>query len=358
MTLAGINFKVYYFCKQGLEEHYDKEFNIRFKWDLDLLSGYNFEFLDIETPFKMYDFNGVKLLSNFKAISKRDNLTYVFLQGWQVIAYWQVIKQIYFSNVKVIMRGDSNHLLKRSTFKKAAKFIPIYLLFRKVDYFFFVGRKNKSYYKDFKIPESKLLFSPHYVDNDFFKKNYEDLHPQRNALIKKFGLNAAKKTILFVGKLISKKSPQTIIEALKIEANDFQVLFVGSGNLEDYLKEISKSLPVFFTGFLNQTEISEAYIVADCLILPSDANETWGLVVNEAMASNLPVISSNMCGVSYDLVYPIDENLVFKYQNSKDLWRAICYLFDDRIDLIKSKLSIIDKYTPLTTIHNLIRIIK
>jgi glycosyltransferase involved in cell wall biosynthesis len=64
----------------------------------------------------------------------------------------------------------------------------------------------------------------------------------------------------------------------------------------------SGSSPASFAGFLNQTEISRAYVAADCLVLPSDHGETWGLVVNEALASGLPCIVSDACGCSEDLV--------------------------------------------------------
>ena len=66
-----------------------------------------------------------------------------------------------------------------------------------------------------------------------------------------------------------------------------------------------------FVGFLNQSEISRAYVAADCLVLPSDATETWGLVVNEAMASGLPCIVSNACGCAEDLVEPIRPDLCY-----------------------------------------------
>jgi glycosyltransferase involved in cell wall biosynthesis len=56
-----------------------------------------------------------------------------------------------------------------------------------------------------------------------------------------------------------------------------------------------------FAGFLNQKEISEAYVAADCLVLPSDYRETWGLVVNEALASNLPCLVSQACGCAEEL---------------------------------------------------------
>ena len=57
-----------------------------------------------------------------------------------------------------------------------------------------------------------------------------------------------------------------------------------------------------FAGFLNQSRILQAYQDADCLVLPSDNGETWGLVVNEAMASGLPVVVSDQVGCHPDLV--------------------------------------------------------
>jgi glycosyltransferase involved in cell wall biosynthesis len=59
---------------------------------------------------------------------------------------------------------------------------------------------------------------------------------------------------------------------------------------------------VTFAGFLNQTEIVGAYVAADCLVLPSDTGETWGLVVNEAMACGIPAIVSDQVGCGPDLV--------------------------------------------------------
>jgi glycosyltransferase involved in cell wall biosynthesis len=53
---------------------------------------------------------------------------------------------------------------------------------------------------------------------------------------------------------------------------------------------------------MNQQQMAEAYALADVLVLPSDAGETWGLVVNEAMACGLPVIVSDEVGCAPDLV--------------------------------------------------------
>ena len=82
------------------------------------------------------------------------------------------------------------------------------------------------------------------------------------------------------------------------------MLMVGDGELKFQCEAFARenNLPVTFTGFLNQSEIIRAYVASDCLVLPSDYGETWGLVVNEAMACGLPAIVSDRVGCGPDLV--------------------------------------------------------
>jgi glycosyltransferase involved in cell wall biosynthesis len=80
-------------------------------------------------------------------------------------------------------------------------------------------------------------------------------------------------------------------------------VFVGSGELEVALRESAAKLavPAFFTGFKNQSELPACYAAADALVLPSQS-ETWGLVVNEAMACGLPAVVSDVIGCVPDLI--------------------------------------------------------
>ena len=57
-----------------------------------------------------------------------------------------------------------------------------------------------------------------------------------------------------------------------------------------------------FAGFRNQTEIPEWFAASDVIVLPSDGGETWGLVVNEAMACGLPAVVSDRAGCASDLI--------------------------------------------------------
>jgi glycosyltransferase involved in cell wall biosynthesis len=92
----------------------------------------------------------------------------------------------------------------------------------------------------------------------------------------------------------------------------------------------NKNLPVTFTGFMNQSEIISAYVAADCLVLSSDAGETWGLVANEAMACGRPALVSDLVGCSRDLIRPGITGDIFSFGDWDALTRKMSALGTDR----------------------------
>jgi glycosyltransferase involved in cell wall biosynthesis len=92
-------------------------------------------------------------------------------------------------------------------------------------------------------------------------------------------------------------------------------------------------LPVTLTGFLNQSEIVSAYAASDCLTLPSDHGETWGLVVNEAMACGLPAIVSDQVGCGPDLVTPGETGAIFPFGDWSALAESLCRAAADPTEL-------------------------
>ena len=81
--------------------------------------------------------------------------------------------------------------------------------------------------------------------------------------------------------------------------------------------------PASFVGFLNQSQISKAYAVADVVVLPSEAWETWGLVVNEATAAGVPTVVSDRCGCSEDFAAKNPYTRVFPMGDVNALAAAI-----------------------------------
>ena len=82
------------------------------------------------------------------------------------------------------------------------------------------------------------------------------------------------------------------------------VVYVGAGPLEDAIvrRARERGVRVAMLGFRNQTQLPELYAASDVFVLPSDTRETWGLVVDEAMAAGLPVAVSDAVGCAPDLV--------------------------------------------------------
>jgi glycosyltransferase involved in cell wall biosynthesis len=111
---------------------------------------------------------------------------------------------------------------------------------------------------------------------------------------------------LFVGKFIPVKRPLDFVKAIgrcAAERPSVMGLMAGDGPLRQHCEEQARGAgtAVRFTGFLNQTQIAEAYAVANAVVLPSET-ESWGLVVNEAMASGLPCFVSDRVGCNSDLI--------------------------------------------------------
>ena len=112
--------------------------------------------------------------------------------------------------------------------------------------------------------------------------------------------------MLFAGKLVAFKRPLDVVEAVaraRVTGRKIEVMVAGSGALEADVRKSAAELrvPLHLLGFRNQTEMPAAYAAADTLMLPSNGNETWGLVANEAIACGRPIIVSAACGCAPDL---------------------------------------------------------
>jgi glycosyltransferase involved in cell wall biosynthesis len=206
-----------------------------------------------------------------------------------------------------MVRGDSQLGTPRSRIIELAKEIVYPRLLKRFDGFLSVGKRNREYLRHYGIPEERIFFAPHFVDNDWFRAQADAARKSRSALREKWGAGESTAVALFAGKFISKKRPADLLRATaKVREKGIEIIpvLVGAGELETSLRALAKELQVAaqFEGFRNQTELPASYAAADFLVLPSDGGETWGLVVNEAMACGLPAIVSNAAGCAPDLI--------------------------------------------------------
>ena len=373
MAKAGIQFEVWYLTDFGINESFDLQFGQSFAWDLPSLQGYNYRFLKVnKDAAPNIGFRGIRLKENLQKLFLEGNIKHIYINGWQVQAYWQIIWQAYKANLTILFKGESNDLKPEKWWFWLIKKQVISLYFSKINYFLCIGTANKRLYKKYGINDSKLLDGFYCVDNERFLNSSKMFAVQSKNTRKLWGIPDNNYCFLFAGKFIEKKRPLDIIYATKLLNNPLIFLiFVGSGELYEEIKYACNvvfdngkllSIPnvnnvnASIIGFLNQTEIPQAYAIADCLILPSNFNETWGLVVNEAMACGIPAIVSNQCGSAEDLALPINKNLVFECSNIHSLANSMNYVINNKPDEKKIH-NLISNYTYQSTITSLKKII-
>jgi glycosyltransferase involved in cell wall biosynthesis len=167
-----------------------------------------------------------------------------------------------------------------------------------------------SYAKDFLIKygakDKNIFICSNAVDNEFFFKCTKR-YKKETGQIKKQLVVGQNKIILYIGQLIDRKGIFDLLKAFKLVKKEIQnvsLLIIGSGPIEIKLKQYcreNKLTDVLFMGFKQKDELIKHYAIADIFVLPS-SNEVWGLVINEAMACGLPIITTNQVGASGDIV--------------------------------------------------------
>ena len=340
-----VPFKVFYMSDQGLRTRFDPGFGKPLSWSIDLLGGYESAFLDTYKGRRFDSFWGLRLKSGFSRELREMGASVLWIQGWQVAAYWQAVFEARQADARIWLRGETNLRSNSGGLGRQLKRAVLRELLHRVDRLLYIGEANRQFYLNQGIGKERLAPAPYCVDNKRFAAEAAAASRERQGIRAEWRIPQDAFCFLFAGKFISKKRPFDLIEAARQLQRSYQerkihLLWVGTGELGGDLRE--KCYAQFdaerkqgvtqgerngptasFVGFLNQSEISRAYVAADCLVLPSDAQETWGLVVNEAMASGLPSIVSNACGCVEDLIEPIRPDLSYPVGDIAALERAM-----------------------------------
>jgi glycosyltransferase involved in cell wall biosynthesis len=171
------------------------------------------------------------------------------------------------------------------------------------------------------------------VDNDFFATRAQELRRDCAALRRTFDLPESGVVFLFSGRFIERKAPEAFVRAIASVSRDVPGvagLMAGDGVLRARTEALAAELkaPIRFTGFLNQTAMVSAYAASDVLVVPS-VWETWGLVVNEAMACGLPAIVTTGVACAGDLVVPRETGDVVPVGDERALTEAMRHIAVD-----------------------------
>lgn len=278
-------------------------FGVDFEWDLPLLDGFRFRRLDLRGKGEdLSRFFGLRAIG-LAGLLKDEAPDAVILTGWNSYVLLQGLVAARRARIPALVRGETNALRRRPLSRRLLH----RMLLRQYSACLVIGAANRRFYRDNGVAERTLFDCPYCVDNIRFSSQATSLAVERPSLRSAWRIEPNASCILFAGKLVPKKRPHDLIAGAaraRERGADVHLLFAGEGDLRPMLEAAAREarVPATFAGFLNQTEIARAYVAADLLALPSDAGETWGLVVNEAMACDRPAIVSDLVGCREDLI--------------------------------------------------------
>jgi len=201
------------------------------------------------------------------------------------------------------------------------------------------GERSKAYAEFLGIPPQRIFVGYDVVDNDYFSRQAAAVRENAAALRQQHQL--PENYFLYVGRLTEKKNLGGLLEAYESYCKEagpraWTLVICGSGPLEEQLRQQARQLnlsQVIFAGFKQLDELPLYYGLARCLITPSSHSEQWGLVVNEAMASGLPVLVSQACGCVPELVDEGVNGYTFNPYDVEALSRLMAKLSSGALDL-------------------------
>src|SRR5881409_2703138 len=173
------------------------------------------------------------------------------------------------------------------------------------------GQRHVEYLVELGMPRDSIFTGYDVVDNAYFRRRAEEVRSQKSDVRKQYGLS--ENYFLASARFIEKKNLPTLIRAYaayrqKSEASGnlpWDVVLLGDGPLREALNSQLSTLNlhahVHLPGFKQYEELPVYYALAKAFAHAS-TTEQWGLVVNEAIASGLPVIVSERCGCVPELV--------------------------------------------------------
>ena len=319
--------KVFYTWGENSLNVYDPGFGKERSWDIDLLSGYSYTFVrNTSTEPGSHHHNGIinpdiiEQINEFKPDA-------IIIYGWNFDSHLKIMRH-FKGKIPILFRGDSTLLDEKKGFSVKGFLRQQYLrwVYSHVDVALSPGTASDAYFKFVGLNPNQIVRAAHAVENNRFSLSFR---ATRGTSERGTSQRGTPITFLFAGKFESKKNPLLLIRAFKklYETNkNIHLVLVGAGVLKDEiineLKQLSTLNQQLFSllPFQNQSQMPSIYQKGDIFVLPSQGpGETWGLAINEAMASGCAVIASDKCGGAADLIEDGKNGYIFKSGDENDL---------------------------------------
>jgi glycosyltransferase involved in cell wall biosynthesis len=281
-------------------------FGQAFSWDVPLTDGYRFvvcgNAAGERARFDSDSFLGVDVPDiGERILATRPDV--VLVTGWHSIMHIRALRACRRHRIPVLYRGDSTRYSGPRGLVRPLWWLRTRAMLAQFDAYLSVGSDATEYLRSFGIPEPLVVRSPHCVENARFAEAAASRRPDRGRLRAALGVADNDFVVLYAGKLTARKRPVDAVQAVAGLGPSALLMIAGDGPLAAETRAAAESAGVRYSwrGFTNQSGMPDAFAAADCLIVPS-AWETWGLVVNEALASGVPCVATTRVAASRDLI--------------------------------------------------------
>ncbi len=329
-----IALRVFYCSRIGLERYFDREMNTEIAWNMDLLSGYDHQFLPEAGSIKEVSPLRINNPSIGAALARFDP-DVVLTYGYNLLSSLRALAWCRRRGVPVMMTGDSELLRDRSWWKATVKWATLPFLLRQYACFLTTGDNNEAYYRHYGVDPQRFFRSPFTIDETSYRVARENRTRLRHSFRQSHGIDERELVVLVVGKLSERKRPGDLLAAAEVlgsvlqESTPLRVVYAGNGTLLAELRAQAevKKLPVTFLGFVNVDRLPEIYCGADILVHPSE-QDPHPLVLSEAACVGLPLVISDRVGAvgPTDIARPGENAIVYPCGDVVALANAILRL--------------------------------
>lgn len=203
------------------------------------------------------------------------------------------------------------------------------------------GTPHRDYLLQLRFPEERIFFGYDVVDNDFFRKGAHDARENPASYRHLPGLEDDRPYFLAVNRFLPFKNLSTLIQAyaayVRRVPRPWPLLLIGDGperlNLEKQIRTNGLD-DVTLCGFRQIEDLPAYYGRAGAFVHPT-LKDTWGLVVNEAMAAGLPVLVSDKAGCTPDLVVEGETGFSFAPLDVDQLTAHLERMADPAFDRVR-----------------------
>jgi glycosyltransferase involved in cell wall biosynthesis len=306
---AVVDLEVLFLSHHGVEASLDPGFGREVRFDVPLTEGYPHRFVANWSPTPSIDtFAGLVNVPIARQLAG-GRYDAVLVHGYAHFTDWLVASTARVLGMPYLLRGETldtppDGRATASWRRKRAILAP---LVAGAHQCLAIGLRSARYWLEMGARPSQIGWAPYSVDNERFVAGAEQARADRDQRLTELGLDPERPVALFAAKLDPGKRVLDFVAAGDRLDGRASFVVVGDGAQRGELDALLADRPwLRSVGFANQSEMPGWYGLADIYVLASASDggwrETWGLGVNEAMASGAVPVVSDQVGCAPDLV--------------------------------------------------------